>query len=86
MLQTALRYLDSVLASSHVTVDNMQLIGATSYWIAAKMHGPVISATKLAMYSDYAFEVQKLIEAEKIILSRLVRDISYLQWYKGIIV
>ncbi|XP_073959205.1 uncharacterized protein isoform X2 [Choristoneura fumiferana] len=71
VLQTALRYLDSVLASSRITVENMQLIGATSFWIAAKMHGPVISAGKLVMYSDYAFEVKKLLEAEKIILSKL---------------
>ncbi|CAG9793499.1 unnamed protein product [Diatraea saccharalis] len=40
VIQTAVWYLDSVLATGLVQVTHLQLIAAACYWIARKLHGP----------------------------------------------
>ncbi|XP_061728917.1 uncharacterized protein LOC133533858 [Cydia pomonella] len=70
-IQTAAWYLDTVLTTGNVTLENMQLVGAAAYWIASKHHGPPIPASKLVKYANHAFTQEKLLEAEKAILVRL---------------
>ncbi|XP_063378511.1 uncharacterized protein LOC134665435 [Cydia fagiglandana] len=70
-IQTAVCYLDAVLATGNVTLENMQLVAAAAYWIASKLHGPLTPASKLVKYANHAFTQQRLLEAEKVILLRL---------------
>ncbi|XP_048006295.1 uncharacterized protein LOC125241730 [Leguminivora glycinivorella] len=70
-IQTAVWYLDAVLATGNVTLENMQLVAAAAYWIATKHHGPLTPASKLVKYANHAFTHQRLLEAEKVILARL---------------
>lgn len=44
-LQTAVWYLNTLLATNHVTLKNMQLEAAAAYWIASKYHGPPTPAS-----------------------------------------
>ncbi|XP_063374026.1 uncharacterized protein LOC134661771 [Cydia amplana] len=70
-IQTAVWYLDAVLAMGNVTPENMHLVAAAAYWIASKLHGPFTPASKLVKYGNHTFTKQRLWEAEKVILLRL---------------
>ncbi|XP_063529297.1 uncharacterized protein LOC134740674 [Cydia strobilella] len=70
-IQTAVWYLDAVLATGNVTLENMQLVAAGAYWTASKLHGPLTPASKLVKYANHAFTKQRLFEAERVILHRL---------------
>ncbi|CAH0402316.1 unnamed protein product [Chilo suppressalis] len=89
-VQTAVWYLDSVLATGQVQVNKLQLVAAACYWVAHKLHGPGLSATRLVNCSNYAFTTEDLLCAEKSILQRLKfpsqpvvaqEYITYLSWW-----
>ncbi|XP_028172432.1 uncharacterized protein LOC114361557 [Ostrinia furnacalis] len=90
IIQTAAWYLDSVLHAGQVQVDKLQLIAAACYWIAHKLHGSGLSASRLVRYSNQAFSPERLLAAEKAILERLKfpaqpvvpqEFITYLAWW-----
>ncbi|XP_026761345.1 uncharacterized protein LOC113520270 [Galleria mellonella] len=89
-IQSACWYLDSVLSTGQVEVHKLQLLAAACYWIAQKLNGPVLSASRLVRFSNNAFSSYDLMMAEKQILERLKfprqpvvaqEYISYLSWW-----
>ncbi|XP_030035823.2 uncharacterized protein LOC115451603 isoform X2 [Manduca sexta] len=90
VIQSACWFFDSVVGTGHVQFDKIQLVAAACYWIAQKLHGPVMPATKLVIYSEYAFTAERLLAAEKAVLEKLkfptqpvvAQDfINYLAWW-----
>ncbi|XP_059058787.1 uncharacterized protein LOC131852162 [Achroia grisella] len=70
-IQIACWYLDSILSTGQIHVDKLQLIAAACYWIAQKLNGPVLSASRLVRFSSNAFTAKDLMAAEKAVLERL---------------
>lgn len=74
IIQSACWYLDSVLGTHKVQLDRLQLVGAACYWIAQKLHGPMMPASRLVKCANYAFSQDRLLAAEKAVIQKLVSD------------
>ncbi|CAH2095256.1 unnamed protein product [Euphydryas editha] len=90
VIQTALWYLDSILAVGYVQLEKLQLVAAACYWIAQKIHGHVLTAKRLVKCSSHAFTAENLQAAEKAVLYKLKfppqpvlpqEFITYLAWW-----
>ncbi|XP_062525360.1 uncharacterized protein LOC101739653 isoform X2 [Bombyx mori] len=90
IIHTACWYLDSILGTSQVQLDKLQLVAAACYWIAQKLHGPVLTATRLVKCANHAFSASRLMAAEKVVLQKLKfptqpvvpqEFITYLSWW-----
>ncbi|XP_050354770.1 uncharacterized protein LOC126776351 [Nymphalis io] len=90
VIQSAIWYLDSVLAVGHVQIEKLQLVAAACYWIAQKIHGTAATAKRLVKFSSHAFTAGNLVAAEKAVLYKLKfpcqpivpqEFITYLSWW-----
>ncbi|XP_041983075.1 uncharacterized protein LOC121736083 [Aricia agestis] len=89
VVQSAVSYMDALLATRQVDAEHLQLVAAACFWLAQKNLGSYMSARRLVRASSQAFSVTKLVHAERTILKLLrfpttpivPQDfISYLSW------
>ncbi|XP_047537566.1 uncharacterized protein LOC125071388 [Vanessa atalanta] len=90
VIQSAIWYLDSILAVGHVQLEKLQLVAAACYWIAQKIHGQAVTAKRLVRFASHAFTTGNLLAAEKAVLYKLKfpsqpvvpqEFITYLSWW-----